>query len=392
MRAKLLAIFRLRFRCTQNFLRRIIILARLSMPLEDTDKAMASFKRAAELDPAYADPYANMGAVLLRYGNLEEARRQFERAVQLSPENIKFLLYLAELKLFSADDPHIELMERLSNDDKVSDESDRVGLHFTLSKAYSDIQQYEQASRHMVMANSLKRRQIHYDEEMTLKELSQVEEIFTPELVSRARQKGNPSTAPIFIVGMPRSGTTLIEQILSSQGEVFGAGELSYFSESVERVCKRMAGGLGYAGFVSEITADWLRSFGDDYLRAVGQMPPNASRFTDKMPSNFRFAGLIHLVFPNARIIHACRDPIDTCLSCYSILFSEGQSFAYDLVELGRFYRAYQRLMRHWHKVLPTNVLIDVQYERLVADFEGETRRILAHCNLEWSSGLPGIP
>jgi hypothetical protein len=292
---------------------------------------------------------------------------------------------LAELKRFHVGDPHIGIMDQLLKDSASVGDEQRIGLHFALSKAYADFDDYENAARHMVEGNALKRRRLQYDERESLDELRRAEEVFTHELMQRCAGLGNSSATPIFIVGMPRSGTTLIEQILASHESVFGADELIYFSEEVTKLSGAFGSSCKYPAFVPIMTAEGLHRLGDEYLGAIHAIAPTAARITDKMPSNFRFVGLIHLALPNARVIHACRNPIDTCLSCYSILFSDGQAFTYDLRELGRLYKGYDRLMRHWHSVLPKGIMIDVQYEELVNDFENVARRILAHCGLEWS-------
>ena len=352
--------------------------------LGDLSGAVSCFEKAAVLDGRYADPHANLGMIHTRYGRLDEARRAFERAVELAPDNAKFLVYLAELKRFAPDDPHVPIMERMAEDPAVGDDG-KVGLHFALSKACMDFQDHARAARHMVQGNAIRRRQISYDEKASLEELSRIRELFTPDLMQRHARSGHPSDAPVFIVGMPRSGTTLIEQVLASHEAVFGADELPHLADGVQRLPGLMGSELPYPEFVPVMTQDWLARLGGDYLGAVKALAPAAARITDKMPANFRFVGLIHLAFPNARIIHARRDPIDNCLSCYSILFTEGQAFTYDLGELGRLYKGYARLMRHWHDVLPAGVMIDVQYEDLVGNFESEARRIVAHCGLDWS-------
>jgi tetratricopeptide (TPR) repeat protein len=351
----------------------------------DPEQAIACLERAVVLDTAYPDPHANLGAIRLRYGKLDEARRDFSQAVRLAPNNTKFLLHLAELTRFDAGDPHIALMEKMAEDPALRDDERQIGLHFALSKAYADLNDHEVAARHMVKANGLKRQRIHYDEREALDELLRAEAVFTGELMQRYSGAGNASTVPVFIVGMPRSGTTLIEQVLASHEGVFGADELTCFADGVADLPSAMGGSGKYPEFAPVMTAEWLRRLGDDYVRAVEALAPAASRVTDKMPANFRFVGLIHLALPNARIIHARRDPVDTCLSCYSILFTAGQAFTYDLSELGRLYKGYEQLMAHWHRVLPPGVMIDVQYEDLVADFESGARRILAHCDLDWS-------
>jgi len=198
------------------------------------------------------------------------------------------------------------------------------------------------------------------------------------------KELGDPSPAPVFIVGMPRSGTTLVEQTVASHPVVFGAGERSELTAAVGRLSGVALGPAQYRQALWTIPGDSYRKMGADYIAALRRLAPDAARFTDKMPVNFVHAGLIHLIPPNARIIHTQRDPVDTCLSCFSLLFGGDLPFAYDLGELGRFYRAYQRLMAHWRAILPQGVMLEVQYEDLVRDFEPQARRLVAHCGLEW--------
>lgn len=208
--------------------------------------------------------------------------------------------------------------------------------------------------------------------------------VYTAEVMDDRQHLGDPATVPLFVLGMPRSGSTLVEQILASHPKVFGAGELTDFQDA--------AAGFGDTGSVpvsapeavASFTGDRLRQLGASYVDRVRALAPAAERIVDKMPANFRLAGLIHLALPNARIIHTVRDPVDTCLSCFPKLFAGDQPYCYDLGELGRYYRAYEALMAHWRHVLPQGVMLDVQYEAVVDDIEREARRIIAHCGLEW--------
>jgi hypothetical protein len=183
---------------------------------------------------------------------------------------------------------------------------------------------------------------------------------------------------------MPRSGTTLVEQILASHPLVHGAGELEELNQIV--LDHRNAAGqtIRYPDFVPELSRSDLTGIGERYLTAVRRRAPEGERMTDKMPSNFFFVGLIHLALPNAKVIHTIRDPLDTCISCFSKLFTHGQHFSYDLGELGRYYKRYERLMAHWRRVLPPGKVLDVRYEDVVADLETQARRILAYCELPW--------
>ena len=257
-------------------------------------------------------------------------------------------------------------------------------MHFSLGKAYADLGQNERSFRHFLVGNALKRRDTAYDEPAMLGFFDRVRAAFTPALMQSKAGLGDPSTVPVFIVGMPRSGTTLVEQILASHPNVFGAGEREDFTRAVDSLPSLNDGSLGFPEAVPALSGETLRQLGAGYLAGIAAAAPDAARITDKMPGNFPYVGLIHLTLPNARIIHLRRDPIDTCLSCFSILFAVGQPQTYDLAELGRYYRAYAALMQHWRRVLPAGVMLEVQYEDVVADVAQQARRIVAHCGLPW--------
>ena len=200
---------------------------------------------------------------------------------------------------------------------------------------------------------------------------------FPSELFAARRGAGEPSEVPIFILGMPRSGTTLVQQILAALPGVHAAGEPRH----VERLAE-----LGpYPASVAGLTRDQLAALGRRYLAlAAAAAPAGARRSIDKMPNNFRYAGLIHLMLPGARIIHCRRNPVDTCLSCYTKLFTTGQEFSYDLRDLGRYYLGYKRFMAHWRAVLPADRFIEIDYETVVGNLETEARRLVAFCGLPW--------
>ncbi len=260
-------------------------------------------------------------------------------------------------------------------------------MHFALGKAYGDLQQNERSFRHIRDGNALARRRIAYNEAADLGLFDHIRAVFSADLMRTRAALGNPSERPIFIVGMMRSGSSLVEQVLASHPDVFAAGERPDFNEAYKTVRQGIESSATYPDTVPPLTGEQLRRVGDEYLRRIDALAAGrlAERITDKMPGNFSSIGLIRLVLPNARIIHTVRDPIDTCLSCFSKLFTEGHPFTYDLGELGRYYRAYAQLMKHWRQVLPEGAFLDVRYEALVADFENQVRRILDYCCLEWN-------
>jgi tetratricopeptide (TPR) repeat protein len=348
------------------------------------DEAETATRHAIALDPDLAGAHHNLGVALMELGRLTEAREAAERAVALAPREPLHFRQLGEVRKYVAGDSCLMALEALSNDEAALGTGKQIDLHFALAKAYADIGRTEDEFRRLLAGNRLKRARIDYDETSVLDEIDRVQQVFSSEFMRSAPVAGEPSAKPIFILGMPRSGTTLVEQILASHPEVFGAGELNLFERSVGDVRSAIQEAPAYPEITSHMADEHFRELGGRYLAGIRRLAPAASRITDKMPANFLFAGLIHLALPNATIIHTVRNPVDTCISCFSKLFTEGNFHSYDLAELGRYYRRYQALMTHWHRVLPPGRILDVHYEDTVADVEAVARRIVAHCGLSW--------
>jgi tetratricopeptide (TPR) repeat protein len=349
-----------------------------------SDEALKCFETAIEVDPGFAEAHDRRGMALVDIGRIAEARSAHETAVALSPGKPAFyynLIAVAELK---PDDPQFAAMRRMEQGRRSLEVEDQIPLHFALAKSYMDQGDYKRAFHNLRLGNSLKRVRINYDERATLADMGNVRSIFDRKLLATHRGRGNPSAMPVFVLGMPRSGSTLIEQILASHPKVHGAGEISDFGAVAAEVAGENLRNLRAFGDDGEAFRDQLSRIGAGYLGRLHARGAQADRIVNKMPDNFRLAGLIHLALPNARIIHTRRDPVDTCLSCYSKLFSSNMPFAYDLGELGRYYRAYDALMAHWRAVLPAEVLLEVSYASLVADPETQGRRLVEHCGLGW--------
>jgi tetratricopeptide (TPR) repeat protein len=358
-------------------------LGRALMALNRNEEAIAHFQASLALAPDHAETHNNLGVALQLLGRAEEAATAYQTAIRLAPTSVMTHFNLASVKAFSVGDPRLEALEALAKEADTLGEDDRIALEFALAKAFADLEERSQSFHHLREGNALKRRQIVYDEPAIMKFFERITATFTPALM---REKGSrePSALPVFVVGMPRSGTTLVEQILASHSEVFGAGEREDLNQAVLTHFGPREAAASFPECLSTVTPATLRQFAAHYLEGIKESAPRAQRVVDKMPLNFLFVGLIHLALPNARIIHACRDPVDTCFSCFSLLFAGHQPFVYDLGELGRYYRAYETLMAHWRAVLPRGVMIDVNYEDVVADLETQARRMVAHCDLEW--------
>jgi tetratricopeptide (TPR) repeat protein len=342
---------------------------------ERLDDAQAHYERALQLKPDYANAHNNLGNVLKEKGRFEEARGHYERAIALKPDYTEAHLNRSELKRFAQGDAELDALEALALREDLSPDK-MLYVHFALAKALDDAGDYARAWQHMVQGNMIKRRQIQYDEPRALELVERIRTVFDRKLLERFRGAGHPSAAPVFIVGMPRSGSTLIEQILASHPQIQGAGELTILekmeaSDFPERCAKPEPA--------------WFQRLGETYLARLPQMDAGIVRIVDKLPGNLLRIGFIRLILPNARIIHATRHPLDTCLSCYSKLFTNGLLFSYDLGELGRYYRAYVELMAYWESVLPQGAILNVAYEDVVGDLEGAARRLVDYCGLPWN-------
>jgi tetratricopeptide (TPR) repeat protein len=348
-----------------------------------SEEAILHHRRALAIKPADVDAYNRLGTALQDLGKLEEANVAFAKALTLTSSKVSGSWNLANSKRFAPGDSHLAMMQEVARDAGSLTAEERSELYFSLGKACSDLGDNRQSFQYLLEGNSLKRSMIEYDEATTLGRPERVRAAFSATLMRDKEGCGDPSAVPVFIVGMPRSGTTLIEQILASHPKVFGAGELRVMANLAERV--RGPGGMALPEAAATMSGEDLRRLGGEYLRAVRRLAPAAERITDKMPGNFVLAGLIHLALPNARIIHVGRDVRDTALSCFSLLFGRGHEFTYDLAELGRYCGAYRRLMDHWRDVMP-GVMLEVHYEGVVADLEAQARRIVAHCGLEWDA------
>ena len=352
--------------------------------LGDPQAALHHVREALALAPDVPAVHNNLGKTHMSSGDMDSAELHFRRAIAIDPENFSYYRLLTQSKRLSATDPCVVSMAaRIKNVDSLTPVN-QMHLHFAFGQVLDDNGNHEDSFEHFRRANHLYRASIRYDEERTLNLLRRIPSLITSELLDANRGTGDPSCSPVFIVGMPRSGSTLVEQILASHPRVFGVGERPDFERALQariNLSSRID-----IDALRAIAATPLTSIGHDYLRriqAVVSNPQDYQRITDKYLFNFVYLGMIHLALPNARLIHIRRSPVETCLSIYSKLFGD-IPFAYDLGELGRYYRAYEDLMAHWRSILPGGTMLEIDYEDLINDFEGNVRRMLAHCGLEW--------
>lgn len=352
--------------------------------------ALASFEQAVRLDPGNATAFKQLAGALGAEGRTAEAIAADRKAIELRPRYVWAHYHLAQLQTFSAGDPDLLALESLAHDADALDTASLTAVLFALAKACDDFGDYERSFEYLRRANALKRSTIEYDVLANVRALEHIGAVFDDELVARGAGAGSSSELPVLVVGMPRSGTSLVEQILASHPAVGGGGELTHLQQLVAAVSLLNAGGLEFPDGVPQLRAEDLGRLGDGYAERLRQIAPGAARVTDKNPLNFRYLGFARLIMPRATIIHCTRDSVDTCLSCYRAFFG-AVNFAFDLEELGRYYRAYAQLMEHWREVLPGGWMLEVRYEDLVMDVEREARRIVDHCGLEWDDACLGF-
>lgn len=345
------------------------------------EEAAEAYGRAVEINPDA--PVLQMGYAhaLKTVGDQPGSLKAYRAAIKAKPSFGEVYWSMANLKIFKFEDEEVAAMETQINEGDLS-ESEEVHFRFALGKAWEDKQDYDKAWHYYDTGNKLQRMQVDHDPlEMEIKQDSIIE-IFDREFLEKSQGNGCEAPDPIFIVGLPRSGSTLVEQILSSHSQVEGTSELTDLQHVVASMGRYRTDGKKYPELVLEARKQDWKAYGEKYLEDSGlHRRSNKPFFTDKLPNNFPHVGLIHLILPNAKIINTRRHPLDGCLGAYKQLWGAGQNWTYDTMDLAHYYSQYHRIMKHWHSVLPGKVL-DVHYEETVLDLEGQVRRILDYCGL----------
>jgi tetratricopeptide (TPR) repeat protein len=340
------------------------------------------YTKAIDLDASNAEHYFNRAAVQRYFGDVSGAEAGFDAAIALKPGEFEAYNGRAHLRTQTRERNHIvQLQEVIA---RTRSPAGLVHLHYALSKELEDIGEFEAAFASLKQGADTKRRHMKYSVDTDLQIIAKICEVYAPGLFDGHIQ-GFQCPDPIFVLGMPRTGTTLVERILGSHSGVFSAGELNNFSLELIRLVGRAQGPKrpSRLEFVAASAGLDFMTLGERYIRSAQPLRDGSPHFIDKLPFNFLYAGLIHLALPRAKIINLQRHPMDTCYAVYKQLFRDAYPFSYDLDELGQYYIAYHRLMQHWNAVMP-GVIHTMQYETLVADIEGESRRLLAYCGLPW--------
>ncbi len=352
------------------------------MQLGEYDEALKHFENILKKVPGDPGTLIFKGHVLKTCGNGDDAILSYKAATRSSIGFGEAWHSLANLKTFSFSSDEINLMENQLQNSALTFH-DRVNLNFALGKAYEDINDIKTSFRHYKAGNDLKKRRSNYNSEQITNEFQRQKVVFRTDIVKKVGQVGYNASDPIFVVGLPRAGSTLLEQILSSHSKVDGTLELPNILSLVNelRRNKKIEGDHRYPLILEQISSEEFRKFGKDYIEDTIIHRKHAPLFIDKMPNNFRHIGLIKLMLPNAKIIDARRHPMACCFSGFKQLFAEGQEFSNDLEDIGKYYCDYVDLMDFWHLKFPYQIL-HVQYEDVVNNFEGQVKRILEYCEL----------
>jgi tetratricopeptide (TPR) repeat protein len=382
---------------TPDFLDAYTELANAQGELGDLNGALKTLDAALAIRPDSSKLLNQKAGLFITFGKLDDAEAIFRKIAKTNPDNAGAYVAISRTKKFESYDDDMANMERLykkmpdvdfaktlkGEAQKDGEEDPKMNLAMALAKAHEAIKNYEQSFFYYKEGNRLRRKKYSYDQAGEFLEFDLRRELFTPALLQQFNNVGDPDNTPIFIVGMPRSGTTLLEQVFHSHRDVFGAGELGYMPQLVRSKFKdmRVFEDKLKAG---KVTAETFREMGAAYIEKIRELNSESPYITDKMPHNFMQVGFIKLALPNAKVIHSYRNPIDNAFAIFKQIFgNDAHQYAYDLVELGHYHNKYRELMAHWDSIFPGQIL-ENRYEDMVADLETQTRKVLDFCGLDW--------
>jgi tetratricopeptide (TPR) repeat protein len=363
-------------------------LTTLGMLMHETDRYEESIRcleDALKHDPKDAEANNFYGVALKSVGRLDEARSQILRAIAQNEKMYGAYANLNDLVNFAEEDALFATIEGLMDAEEDKSAKRLLPLHYAYAKALDDRKDHAKALQHYIAGGQMKRTIVDYSEADAFQFFADIKARFPKEIFENRPYAGNADARAVFIVGMPRSGSTLVEQIISAHPDVFGAGEVKYLSKVLNGLRDRFPSLSRYPQIITEMDGGHFGLVAQKYLEQIGVAANGAAKITDKLLTNYYFVGLIHLLYPNAKIINTLRDPVDTCLSAFTKLFKDDMPHSYDLGEIGRYYMQYAALMEHWRSVLPAGVMMSVQYEDVVKDTEAAARNILEFVGLPWN-------
>jgi tetratricopeptide (TPR) repeat protein len=358
-------------------------LAMLLTRLGRREQAVKHYKKAADLKPDESKHYYNIACLQRSLGDIEAAERNFDKTISLDPRDYEAWKIRSELRRQAPENNHVDALEQLLNDG-IDDKRGIGHICYALAKELEDLGESERSFHYLKAGADTRRSLMQYDVQRDLDTMESIRQTYDSDLFEGSIE-GDGNSEAIFILGMPRTGTTLVERILSSHTDVFAAGELNNFAVQMMGLVKTQAGdkNLSRDDLVKLSAGIDFQKLGAAYVSSTRPFTGHTARFIDKLPLNYLYVGLIHLALPNAKIINLKRHPLDTCYAIYKQLFLDAYPFSYDLKELGQYYVAYHQLMEHWHTVMP-GVVHTVEYEKLVADLETQARQLVGFCELDW--------
>lgn len=341
------------------------------------EEAIRCFDKAIELNPHYIDAHINLGICYKELSLMERCIKQLEHTISLEPNSI---LAYYHLSLVKPKQEYIPIFENFLA--SLVDEKEEADCHYALGKIYDSKKSYSKAFVHIKKCNVINRNFVPYDAEEHSSRIERLMNVFSTDYFENMQWQGSDSEQPVFILGMPRSGTTLIEQIVSNHPEVYGAGELRAIAHIADAIARQYVSDTEFPECMTLLKQELIEQYAEQYLDELYTYSQQATRITDKMPGNFLHIGLIKTLFPRARIIHCMRNPLDTCVSIFMSNF-KGHGYSRDLKELGLHYLDYHRLMEYWNTLFPSEIF-NVQYEELIENQETMSRRLIEYIGLDW--------
>jgi len=352
-------------------------LGNLYQDINKNQDAIDIYLSALNINPSFFPSHYNLAITYKNIGNFKKSKKHLNKTIELKPYFFSAHRTLSQIMTYKINDEHFTLLKKINNDTEIK-KNPNSELCFALGKAYDDIKDFKSAFFFFEKGNKIQRENITFSIENIKNEFTSIKKTFTSDLLLNFKQNLNNDSTPIFIVGMPRSGTTLTEQILSNHQDVFGADELSLLPDLIS---KHLINGIN----ISKKDIDLLNNISNEYIINLKKISKNSKRVTDKLPINFKYIGLIKILFPNSKIIHCVRNPKDNCFSIYKNYFtSQKMNFAFDFDEICKYYNLYSDLMKHW-KLLVPNFVYDISYEDLVKNPKNVINLLLEECNLEWN-------
>ena len=352
--------------------------------IDKIEKAIECYKEAININPKFAFAHHNLGAAYVSLGKFNEATEHLKESIKLNPKFVDTHRMLSRIKKYSAQDEHLVELKKIYNEFNNQDLRGKIEIGFALGKAYEDIKDFEKSFFHYNEANSLHKKNVNFSIESEKEKFSEIKNVFNDKIYDKYKNSGYNDSAPIFIIGMPRSGTTLVEQIISSHADIFGAGEIEFIPEIITKNFGNKNLRL-YFDQIIEFDKNELKNFGIEYINEVNSLSGETLRTTDKLPANFLNVGFIKLILPKAKIIHCYRNPADNCFSIFKNHFASDKiTFGYEMKDIVDYYNLYADLMKYWNNLLP-DFIFNIKYENLISETKKETQKLIKYCDLKWS-------